>query len=84
MSKIELVKKVLNVNVYGREVVLNFPNRAQSKKLRVSLASDNPNHDEIFEDLICELGMPKELIDEISDFDLLEIIKSLQPTEKKS
>lgn len=82
--QLNLVKEVLKVNVYGREVVLNFPNRMQSKKLREKLAEKDVNHDSVLEDFIVDLGMPKDLIDEISDSDLLQIIKSLQPTEKKS
>lgn len=82
--ELKLVKEVLKIDVYGREVLLNFPNRLQSKKLRARLQEKDINHDEMIETFLVELGMPIECIDEISDSNLVAILKALQPVEKKS
>lgn len=82
--RVDLAKKVLIVGVFGKDVELNFPNRAQSKKLREDLSKENVNHDQVFDEYLESLGMPKELLNDISDEDLLSILEALKPVEKKS
>jgi len=82
--ELKLIKEVLKIDVYGREVLLNFPNRLQAKKLRALLQEPAANYDEIIEVFLLDLGMPKECLDEISDAGLVAILKALQPVEKKS
>jgi hypothetical protein len=65
----ELVKELLELRIYGREVKLSRPSWGQVKKFKQLAKEVGEGNQEqnmaAFESLLCELGMPKDLLDEM-------------------
>ena len=83
---LEIVKRELNLKVYGEEYKLLFPNNRMVSKYRKDLASKNEDEQEqAIYSLLEDCGLPKTVTEEMEPEHLVQVLKVLIPgaDEKK-
>jgi hypothetical protein len=82
MLKIE--KRFLEIDAFGELIKISFPNRLQSKELRDNISKAEKAEDVLVGELLVSLGMPEHILNQLTDVDLLEILKELSGNQKKN
>lgn len=81
--KLEFKKRVLEIDLYGEPVSIDFPTVGQYRKYQTKLLKENASETDVMIEILKELGMTQEQIDGLEPSHLKQVIDSLMGSEKK-
>lgn len=76
---IELVKTVLKVNVFGKEVELSEPSMKTLQEFQGKIGDDKVDDVNVMLDFLAKCGMEREISEELSPNHIAQIMEALVP-----